>query len=220
MKSKCRGCLTLMAFFLSLPVLLYLVLYLCNDTSNFDQDSFDPETSGIVKVMTVSDGGMWHEPGTFFYTLADHKRIQSSDAFEPNKMSVYDASSSTRSYIENGKVANRVSRIRVLDENNKKVPVTQEFGDIVHLASQINHDIMVLKILKTEAHTFVYTELNVNLWTPCTLYSYNPETRSLAEIYEWDDQKVTAIKVLNPELLSKLSPSLKLPASKETSATQ
>ena len=109
-------------------------------------------------------------------------------------------------WIENGKVVNHTNTVRILDENREEVEVTQEFDDIVHLAAQIDHDVMVLKILKTEAHTFVYTELNVNLRTPCTLYYYNPETRSLAQLHEWDDEKVTLIKVVNPELLKDLRP--------------
>ncbi|MBR3929823.1 MAG: hypothetical protein IKJ65_12580 [Clostridia bacterium] len=48
--------------------------------------------------------------------------------------------------------------------------------------------------------------MNVNLSSPCTLYYYNPEARSLAEIYEWNGEIVAAIKVLKPQLLKDLKP--------------
>ena len=172
--------------------------------------SFDSETKGIMKVTTESDGGVWNEPGTFHYTLARHKRIQISDPFEADKIDVYNASSSLVCSNENGKIVNRIKAIRILDENDREVEITQEFDDIVHLAAQINHDIMAFDILKTEAHTFVYIELNVNLWTPCILYYYNPETRTLSELHEWDDERVTAIRVLNPNLLKDLRPKYRL----------
>lgn len=199
---KRKGCLISIVCCLSLPVLLYLL----NEAWSFYQCTFNPETKGIVKVVTECDGGIWKEEGKFIYTIAHHNRIQASDPFEADKMDVYNASSCLSSSVENGKVVNHINTVRILDENREEVEVTQEFDDIVHLAAQIDHDVMVLKILKTEAHTFVYTELNVNLRTPCTLYYYNPETRSLAQLHEWDDEKVTLIKVINPELLKDLRP--------------
>lgn len=206
MKRQLKGCLITLICIIAVPVLLYLF----DDAWDLYQRTFDPETKGIVKVVTECDGGIWRDPGTFIYTIASRNRIQASDPFEPDKMDVYNASSCLISSVENGKVVNHINTVRILDENRQEVEVTQELDDIVHLAAQINHDVMVLKILKTEAHTFVYTELNVNLWTPCTLYYYNPETRSLAQLHEWDDEKVTLIKAVNPELLKDLRPKYRL----------
>ena len=207
MKKKRRFIVFLFAI-ISIALILWALKF-----QSIDFIPFDPAEKGLVHVTTKSDGSPFSEEGVFSYTIADKQRIQPSDAFEPNAMEVFDASSSLYSFIEEGRVVNHISTIIILDENRYSVPVTEEFKDIVSLASQINHDVMTLKIMKTDECTFAYTELNVNWQSPCTLYYYNPEERSLSKLYTWNDEKVTNIKVLNPALLKKLKPTYRLEAS-------
>ena len=42
---------------------------------------------------------------------------------------------------------------------------------------------------------FVYVELNVNLWTPCTLYYYAPRESRLYEVDRWDNMEVIGIHI-------------------------
>lgn len=52
-----------------------------------------------------------------------------------------------------------------------------------------------MKIFKLDDEYFVYAELNVNLWYPCTLYYYNQEISELIELYKFDDEEITGIKI-------------------------
>lgn len=207
MKKKRRFIVFLFAI-ISIALILWALKF-----QSIDYIPFDPAEKGLVHVTTKSDGSPFSEEGVFSYMIADKQRIQPSDAFEPDAMEVFDASSSLYSFIEEGRVVNHISTIIILDENRYSVPVTEEFKDIVSLASQINHDVMTLKIMKTDECTFAYTELNVNWQSPCTLYYYNPKERSLSKLYTWNDEEVTNIKVLNPALLKKLKPTYRLEAS-------
>ena len=204
-----------LSLIISLVLIAHLLGYRIIDYIPFDPAEkglvpFDPAEKGLVQVTTECDGGPFTKEGIFCYVLADRQRIQSSDDFEPDETAVYDASSSLYSGIEDGKVVNHIGTVRILDESGNNVFVTEEFMDIVRLAAQIDHDVMTLKIMKTAVCTFVYIELNVNLWSPCELYYYHPDTRSLSKLYTWDDEVVTKIKVLNPHLLDNLRPTYKL----------
>lgn len=174
--------------------------------------SFDPETKGIVQVIAEGCGGYCSEEGTFYYTVANRNRIQTAEPFEPDEMRVYYVSESDllRSPFRKEENIPFAPHIEAEDENGQKVEITQELKDIVCILSQIDHNIMDLKVMKNDSLTFVYFELNVNWHHPCRLYYYNPENRSLCELYRQNGKKIIDIKVLNPELLKDLEPTYHL----------
>lgn len=167
------------------------------DVRLYDFFSFDPEDKGIIQVIAEGCGGYCSEEGTFYYSVANRHRIQAAEPFEPDEMRVYS--------VYRGRYTDEIR-----DENNRAVENTREITDIISLSSQIEHNISDFRIIKTQDHTFVYIELNVNWHHPCILYYYNPESRVLAKICKWNGKMFRAIKVLNPELLSDLRPTYRL----------
>jgi hypothetical protein len=58
-----------------------------------------------------------------------------------------------------------------------------------------------MELIKDGSEYFVYIELNVNWWSPCTLYYYNQDTSKLVELYTFDDEQVTALKIRDLSLI-------------------
>ncbi len=66
-------------------------------------------------------------------------------------------------------------------------------------AGQIDHDICKFQILEDGGRYFAFLKLNINLWDPCDLYEYDPETGALTELNEWDNVNLIGLETLTPE---------------------
>lgn len=171
----------------------------CSTGPNYDH--FDL-AEGLVDVQTRIEEG---EKQTLCqYTLASGQRIQPIESFVPDEAVFYEVPRGCfESYIDD-KVLNRLVRMELLDAEGRPVEISEDIESIFRCVEQLEHDLFTVRIIETKGLYFVYVELNVNLWLPCTLYFYNPEERRLVELYTWDSKKIVALHVRSEEGLMAL----------------
>ncbi len=182
-------------------VLLTLAVTGC--TTGHRYDAFDPEKEGIVDVIVIARTSIMSnrkESETRYYSLASGERICLSEAFEPDAATVYTVPNACfESYIDRdrNKVLNRLDHIALEDEARNQVPVSEMHARIFHRIAELEHGMFGIRLIETGGQTFVYLELNVNLWTPCCLYWYNRDADALVLLHEWDDEEVIGLRLRN-----------------------
>ncbi len=92
---------------------------------------------------------------------------------------------------------NRLVEAALTDESGNPVPITEALQRIFGLASQQEHVITQMRVLRQNEHLFVTIEWNVNFWDPHVLFYYDPAAASLVELYTYDATQVVGLKILN-----------------------
>lgn len=192
------GLVALVGLLLLLPVAVMLLFLM---TEMFDAGvrsiPFDVEQHGVLDVIVRNHHG--EDDTLYYYNLSDDGRAQQTEPFEPDAMTVTRIDrSSLESYVDRGqnKVLNRLQEVYVCDDNGNRIPNTDPLVDaVMHQAAKLEHDIMELRMLQTGGETFLYTELNVNLWCPCELYWYDPVEDRLVELYTFNELEVVGLRV-------------------------
>ena len=183
--------------------IVLLMLSLTGCTGGPHYDDFDIETEGIVDVVVISHSSVMSgrkETETRYYSLANNQRIRLSETFEPDEMTIltvpYDC---FESYVDRGKnkVLNRLDHMELKDADRNPISVSDEQSRIFRHLAELEHDLMDIRFIETGGETFVYLELNVNLWTPCCLYWYDHEKDTLVLLHEWDAQEVIGLHLRN-----------------------
>lgn len=198
-----RGVLALVLTVTAVPALLGVLLVVFGVFSMVPSAirsiPFDVEKHGVVDVIVQDyrdDGGEW-----MYYALSHDGRAQEVDPFEPDGMTVIEViPDSLECYIdrEQNKVLNRLAEVQVYDEHGKAVNSTDPLVDaIMRQAAKLEHNLFTIRIMKVGDAAFLYTELNVNWWTPCELYYYDPAADRLIELYTFDGKEVVGLRVRN-----------------------
>ena len=63
------------------------------------------------------------------------------------------------------------------------------------VADTMKHDILQLTIIKVEDQMFAFVWLNVNWFSPCELYRYDTETKTLGLLCKWDNVDITGVAI-------------------------
>lgn len=178
-----------------LPVMVLTVCYLI-DTSRQTTDviAFDGEQEGLVLVETIKSHDFSGKKETCYYVLADGQRIQAAAPFEGDAYTVY-----TMDTDNMGDVLPCMRR-----ENGDEIEIPEAWMAVIDRLNETEHWKMFPQLMETQDGIFVYVELNVNWWTPCCLYYYNPEKETLTLLYKWNGEEVKAVKVLQPDKLRTL----------------
>lgn len=182
---------------LALLMGLYMVFY----TRGYHYDEFDPEKEGIVDVIVNASASVMRnrkESEIRYYSLASGERIRLTAAFEPDTAATYTVPYGCfRSYIDRNKVLNRLDHMALEDENSNQIPVNDTQAKIFHRIAELEHSMFDIRLIETGGQTFVYLELNVNLWTPCCLYWYDCEADALVLLQKWDAEEVVGLRLRN-----------------------
>lgn len=147
-----------------------------------------------------------------YYSLTTDGKVTEAEPFTPDEMEIFTVPVN-RCFNEytiefgNSNHTHRnytyISDMILEDEDGKNVEITPIISDIFKEALAIGHDMFEMKIFKLDDEYFVYAELNVNLWYPCTLYYYNQEISELIELYKFDDEEITGIKIHSLDSVNK-----------------
>lgn len=132
-----------------------------------------------------------------YYSLTTDGKATETEAFTPDDIDIYNVNYSKYSHHITFKNSSFrcMYDITLTDENGNNIEITPVITDIINQIKDIDHDTFKIKIFKLDDEYFVYAELNVNLWYPCTLYYYNQEISELIELYKFDDEEITGIKI-------------------------
>lgn len=156
---------------------------------------FDPETEGVVDVI-VESGGV-----RGYYAVNASGRKQETEVFEGDAITIYEVDGGcfeTYMGIENdgdGEFINRLADIRLWDENGCAVQNTSVLNEILLAASELEHDLFDVRILRAGEEYFLHVELNVNWVSPCDLYWYDQARRGLVEVCSFDGRKTVGLRV-------------------------
>ena len=168
---------------------------------------FDLASEGLIQASVTKE-----EPDKTtdlqYLAVADGSRLMPCDPFEADAMTVYDIPMGCfESYIDSeaNKVLNRLVYIEIQDEEGNRCNSSPVIDDIFHQIALLEHDLFTLKIYDVSGEYFVYVELNVNWWLPCSLYYYNQIRGELIPLYTLSDQETTGVHVLSTDRLHDLS---------------
>ena len=92
---------------------------------------------------------------------------------------------------------NRLDHMALEDEARNQVSVSETHARIFRRIAELEHDMFDIRFIETGGQTFVYLELNVNLWTPCCLYWYDRDADVLVLLHEWDAEEVIGLRLRN-----------------------
>lgn len=137
---------------------------------------------------------------TCYYSLYSNKKLKETEPFVADKTEVFTASTDCfSSYIDKrkNKVLNHLIHTELTDEDGNKVKITPIISSIFEETAKLEHDIMLMEIIKDNEEYFVFVSLDVSFWTPCTLYYYNQNSSKLIELCTFDHEIVTGIKINN-----------------------
>ena len=178
-----------------------LGLYMIFGTRGHRYDEFDPEKEGIVDVIVHVDSSVMSnrkESEIRYYSLASSGRIRLTTAFVPDTATTYTVPYGCfESYVDRNKVLNRLDHMALEDEDRNQVPLNETHALIFHRIAELEHSMLNIRFIETGGQTFVYLELNVNLWTPCCLYWYDCEADALVLLHEWDAEEVVGLRLRN-----------------------
>ena len=157
----------------------------------------------FVDVMTQTPYGAEEKKTVEYFSLAADGRIQKAEPFQPDPMTVYTVPEPSdvykRQILEDVDTKASFITLGLTDETGDSVPLTDDLIAILMQLDGADHWIMTIKIMEVKGLLFVYTERNVNLWTPCVLYRYDPGSRTLTELYTWDNKEAVGLRVHGAE---------------------
>lgn len=127
------------------------------------------------------------------FSIADDNETK---PFTPDNAKIYYSDYCFESYIDDAthKVLNKLVSKNLVDDKGKSVKITPLLDDILVTAAKEEHEIINMKIFNDYGDYYVYLEFNVNLSSPCVLYHYDKEKKSLSEIYTFDNEEVVGIR--------------------------
>ena len=165
---------------LLLLIMLLSVLAGCGDQGN-----------PVVKTITFKNGS-----STADYSIVyDNKKVGKTSEFEQDDATIlFVENGDFISSMDDGKITVSLDKTDLTDVEGNTVEADETLTTIMqHVADHAEHDIFDVKIIIDGDRSFVFEKHNVNLWTPCVLYEYDPADSKLTELYKWDDVELTGI---------------------------
>ena len=204
---------------MSFVLLAAVIITLSGCEPSFVISGFDTDIESVVDVVTVSDYDLNYYSDIYyayresvylnentlsdkksFYSVSKYRKAERITEFKDDEIDIYTASPGAYdSYI--GKGVNFFAKKELYDIDGKDVEMTPVLSDIMEMVAGIENDIMLMQILKDGDEFFVYTELNVNWWSPCVLYYYDQGSKSLRELYTFDNERIIGLRVRNLDLI-------------------
>lgn len=161
----------------------------------------------VIDIQTQDYSMVYDEENSYYtcyYSLYSNKKLKETESFVADQTEVFTAPMDCfSSYIDKrkNKVLNHLIHTELTDEDGNNVEITPIISSIFEETSKLEHDIMLMEIIKDNEEYCVFVSLNVNLWTPCTLYYYNQNSYKLIKLYTFDHEIVTGIKINNLNVL-------------------
>lgn len=181
------------------------------------------ETQNVIEVMTVREYDLNDyydiyylaqgdtdrlniDQGTdvHYYAVSKDRDIAEIDELDADDIKIYTAvPDAYESYIDdqNNAVLNRLNHLALFDSNGHDVTITPILSDIMEAVAGLEHDMMLVQIFVNGDKYFVYTELNVNWWSPCRLYYYQQDIHQLRELCTFDHERIVRLRIREPDQL-------------------
>lgn len=153
-----------------------------------------PRGGVVLYVITTEEKD---ESDKKYYAVYRNGGYLETDRFKPDDVTEYHVDTNTFSskIVANG-IVNEVVMPVVRDNNDAPVkPDDRILGIIYAAANKIKHSIWRFEIFNEGDKYFVFIWLNVNLVSPCELYEYDIDNKTIHQLCEWDEVDIVGISV-------------------------
>ena len=134
-----------------------------------------------------------------YYKLDWNGNLSDSNQFDYEENNTFYITGCFESYIDKNtnEVLNRLKEksCKVYDKNDKEIKSNKKIDNIIQLVSKLKHDIVLADIIELDGEYFVIIGLNVNFWSPYTLYIYGDDNK-LHKLHTFDGEKILSLKYL------------------------
>ena len=159
-----------------------------------------PRGDIVINVITTKETNEWEEKDETdkkYYAVYSNGVYRETEKFIPNDVIEYYVGTETfSSEIVGNRIVNKVIKPTVRDNNDALInPDDRILGIINAAANSIEHDIWKFEIIKDKDKYFAFIWLNVNWSSPCELYEYDIENKSIHQLCEWDEVDIAGISV-------------------------
>ena len=145
----------------------------------------------VVKTITYKKGSNRAD----YAVVYDSRKIEKTNEFDPDDATILLAENGDfMSDMDNGKITVSLVSTELTDVDGNTVEADKTITALMEsVANYAEHDIFDVKIIIDGDRYFVFEKHNVNFWTPCVLYEYDPAATKLTELHKWDDVELSGI---------------------------
>lgn len=133
-----------------------------------------------------------------YYTVYDNGKAEKTAPFALDDTAEFYTTAYKTSNMENIYIQPRFSlqNTLLLDSDGEIIEADESTIELMQaVADTIRHDILQLTIVKVEDQMFAFVWLNVNWFSPCELYRYDTETKTLGLLCKWDNVDITGVAI-------------------------
>lgn len=133
-----------------------------------------------------------------YYMVYDNGKAEKTAPFALDDTAEFYTTAYKTSNMENIYIQPRFSlqNTLLLDSDGEIIEADESTIELMQaVADTIRHDILQLTIIKVEDQMFAFVWLNVNWFSPCELYRYDTETKTLGLLCKWDNVDITGVAI-------------------------
>lgn len=133
-----------------------------------------------------------------YYMVYDNGKAEKTAPFALDDTAEFYTTAYKTSNMENIYIQPRFSlqNTLLLDSDGEIIEADESTIELMQaVADTIRHDIAQLTIIKVEDQMFAFVWLNVNWFSPCELYRYDTETKTLGLLCKWDNVDITGVAI-------------------------
>ena len=156
----------------------------------------------VINVITTEETYSWEKkdetPDKKYYAVYANGGYYETEKFDPDDVIKYyvDTGETFSSKRIEGELVNKVIKPTVMDNNYALIdPDDRILGIINAVEDSIEHAMLRIEIFTDKDKYFVFIWLNVNLISPCELYEYDIESKSIHRLCWWDDVDIVGISI-------------------------
>lgn len=152
-----------------------------------------------VPVLNVALPEKHEDTATYaYYMVYDNGKAEKTAPFALDDTAEFYTTAYKTSNMENIYIQPRFSlqNTLLLDSDGEIIEADESTIELMQaVADTIRHDIAQLTIIKVEDQMFAFVWLNVNWFSPCELYRYDTETKTLGLLCKWDNVDITGVAI-------------------------
>ena len=133
-----------------------------------------------------------------YYMVYDNGKAEKTAPFALDDTAEFYTTAYKTSNMENIYIQPRFSlqNTLLLDSDGEIIEADESTIELMQaVADTMKHDIAQLTIIKVEDQMFAFVWLNVNWFSPCELYRYDTETKTLGLLCKWDNVDITGVAI-------------------------
>lgn len=133
-----------------------------------------------------------------YYMVYDNGKAEKTEAFTQDDTAEFYTAvhDDFKAEIVHNKLKITLQNTHLYSPDGKIIAADESTIELMQaVADTMKHDIAQLTIIKVEDQMFAFVWLNVNWFSPCELYRYDTETKTLGLLCKWDNVDITGVAI-------------------------